>query len=84
MAKRSYKPEEIVSKLRQVDVLHSQGVTISDSPLRVKTRRAGASPGRSAPGGEADEIGGGHECGNLNLDEYTLARHQTSPRSNRS
>ena len=36
MAKRSYKPEEIVSKLRQVDVLHSQGVTISDSPLRVR------------------------------------------------
>ncbi len=26
--------------------------------LRVKTRRTGASPGRSAPGGEADEIGG--------------------------
>ncbi len=27
-------------------------------PLWVKTRRTGASPGRSAPGGEADEIGG--------------------------
>ncbi len=26
--------------------------------LWVKTRRTGASPGRSAPGGEADEIGG--------------------------
>ena len=25
MVKRSYKPEETVSKLRQVDVLHSQG-----------------------------------------------------------
>ncbi len=25
MAKNVYKPEEIVSKLRQVDVLHSQG-----------------------------------------------------------
>ncbi len=31
MAKRSHKPEEIVSKLRQVDVLHSQGATISDA-----------------------------------------------------
>lgn len=30
MAKRSYKPEEIVAKLRQVDVLHSQGMTITD------------------------------------------------------
>jgi len=31
MAKRSHKPEEIVSKLRQVDVLHSQGVTMLDA-----------------------------------------------------
>ncbi len=31
MAKRSYKPEEIVSKLRQVDVLHSQGATMADA-----------------------------------------------------
>ena len=29
--KRSYKPEEIVAKLRQVDVLHSQGSTIADA-----------------------------------------------------
>lgn len=29
MAKRSYKPEEIVAKLRQVDVLHGQGMTIA-------------------------------------------------------
>ena len=31
MAKRSYKPEEIVSKLRQVDVLHSQGMSMVDA-----------------------------------------------------
>ena len=31
MSKRSYKPEEIVAKLRQVDVLHSQGSTIADA-----------------------------------------------------
>jgi len=29
MAKRSYKPEEIVANLRQADVLHSQGMTIA-------------------------------------------------------
>ena len=31
MSKRTYKPEEIVAKLRQVDVLHSQGSTIADA-----------------------------------------------------
>ena len=30
MAKKTYKPEEIVSKLRQVDVLRSQGMTMAD------------------------------------------------------
>ena len=31
MGKRSYKPEEIVSKLRQVDVLHGQGMSMVDA-----------------------------------------------------
>ncbi len=31
MAKKSYKPEEIVSNLRQVDVLHSQGMSMADA-----------------------------------------------------
>lgn len=31
MAKKTYKPEEIVSKLRQVDVLHIQGMTMADA-----------------------------------------------------
>ncbi len=31
MPKRTYKLEEIVSKLRQVDVLHGQGSTIADA-----------------------------------------------------
>ena len=31
MAKKVYKPEEIVLKLRQVDVLHSQGMTMADA-----------------------------------------------------
>ena len=31
MSKKSCKPEEIIAKLRQVDVLHSQGSTIADA-----------------------------------------------------
>ena len=31
MARKSYKPEEIVAKLRQVDVLVSQGQTMADA-----------------------------------------------------
>jgi putative transposase len=31
MAKKVPKPEEIVSKLRQVDVLHSQGMSMADA-----------------------------------------------------
>lgn len=31
MARKSYKPEEIVSKLRQVDVLHSQGMSMAEA-----------------------------------------------------
>ena len=31
MAKKVHKPEEIVSKLRQVDVLHSQGMAMVDA-----------------------------------------------------
>ena len=35
MSKRKYKPEEIVSKLRQGDFLHSQGMTIADEILQI-------------------------------------------------
>ena len=31
MARKSYKPEEVVAKLRQVDVLHSRGMSMSDA-----------------------------------------------------
>ncbi len=31
MSKKVHKPEEIVSKLRQVDVLHSQGMSMADA-----------------------------------------------------
>ena len=33
MAMKRYKPEEIVAKLRQVDVLVSQGQAMVDGPL---------------------------------------------------
>ena len=57
MSKRSYKPEEIVAKLRQVDVLHSQGSTIAGSPpkkwsIRIVMRR------RTADGEQETEAGG--------------------------
>ncbi len=35
MPKKHHKPEEIVSKLRQVDVLHSQGSTVADAIRQV-------------------------------------------------
>ena len=35
MSKRSYKPEEIVAKLQQVDVLHRKGATIADAIRQV-------------------------------------------------
>ncbi len=31
MSKKNYKPEEIISKLRQVDVLQSQGITVAEA-----------------------------------------------------
>ena len=31
MARKHYKPEEIVAKLRQVDVLTSQGTSVADA-----------------------------------------------------
>ena len=31
MARKSYKPEEVVAKLRQVDVFQSQGVSMSEA-----------------------------------------------------
>ena len=35
MAKRTYKAEEIVAKLRQVDVLHGQGMSMADAIRQV-------------------------------------------------
>ncbi len=35
MAKKTYKPEEIVSKLRQFDVLRSQGMEMADAICQI-------------------------------------------------
>ena len=35
MSKKAYKPEEIVAKLRQVDVLHSQGMSMVDAIRKI-------------------------------------------------
>ena len=35
MAKKRYKPEEIVTKLRQVEVLQNQGMAASDAIRRI-------------------------------------------------
>jgi hypothetical protein len=35
MAKRTHKPGEIVARLRQVDVLHGQGMTMAEAIRRV-------------------------------------------------
>jgi len=35
MARKTYKPEEIVAKLRQVDVLHSQGITMAEAVRKI-------------------------------------------------
>ena len=40
MAKKRYKPEEIVSKLRQVEVLQSQGMAASDAICQIGVSEA--------------------------------------------
>lgn len=35
MSRKRYKPEEIVAKLRQVDVLHSQGLSMAEAIRRI-------------------------------------------------
>jgi putative transposase len=40
MARKRYKPEEIVAKLRQVDVLVSQGQGMTEASERTRCSRA--------------------------------------------
>ena len=37
MARKRYKPEEIVAKLRQVDVLTSQGMPVADVSIGIQS-----------------------------------------------
>ncbi len=56
----------------------------TECPLWVKTRRTGASPERSAPGGEADEVGGKADVeieGLLSARERTFSRQAQKVRS---
>jgi hypothetical protein len=39
MPRKSYKPEEIVAKLRQVDVLISQGQSVAEGSVRLVSAR---------------------------------------------
>ena len=57
MARKSYKPEEIVSKLRQVDVLHSQGMSMADAIRRIGVSEVSYYRWRKEYGGmKADQL----------------------------
>jgi hypothetical protein len=66
MPRKSYKPEEIVAKLRQVDVLTSQGKNVAEAirsigirgdvlPLASGVRRVEERPGEAAEGSRDGE-----------------------------
>ena len=67
MPKKRYTPEEIVAKLRQVDVLVSQGQNIADAIRQIsverghllsvaaRVRRAQDRPGKAPEGARAGE-----------------------------
>ncbi len=57
MAKKTYKPEEIVSKLRQFDVLRSQGTTIADAICQISVSEVTFYRWRKEYGGlKADQL----------------------------
>ena len=57
MARKSYKPEEIVSKLRQVDVLHSQGMSMADAIRQIGVSEVSFYRWRKEYGGmKADQL----------------------------
>ena len=59
MARKRYKPEEIVAKLRQVDVLVSQGQNMGDAGQGAKNART--------PAPRRGMLSGGGRCGPLAL-----------------
>ncbi len=57
MAKRTYNPEEIVSRLRQLDVLHSQGMTMADAIRQIGVSEVSFYRWRKEYGGmKADQL----------------------------
>ncbi len=57
MAKKVHKPEEIVSKLRQVDVLHSQGMSMADAIRQISVSEVTFYRWRKEYGGlKADQL----------------------------
>ena len=57
MAKKTYKPEEIVAKLRQVDVLHSQGMSMADAIRQISVSEVTFYRWRKEYGGlKADQL----------------------------
>ena len=57
MANKVHKPEEIVSKLRQVDVLHSQGITMADAIRQISVSEVTFYRWRKEYGGlKADQL----------------------------
>ena len=57
MARKTYKPEEIVSKLRQVDVLHSQGMSMADAIRQIGVSEVTFYRWRKAYGGmKSDQL----------------------------
>ena len=57
MAKKVHKPAEIVSKLRQVDVLHSQGMLVADAMRQISVSEVTFYRWRKEYGGlKADQL----------------------------
>ncbi len=57
MSKKVHKPEEIVSKLRQVDVLHSQGMSMADAIRQISVSEVTFYRWRKEYGGmKADQL----------------------------
>lgn len=57
MAKKVYKPEEIILKLRQVDVLRSQGMTMADAIRQISVSEVTFYRWRKEYGGlKADQL----------------------------
>ncbi len=65
MLKTRHKPEEIVAKLRQVDVLMSQGKSVADAIRTIGVTEVTYYP--LAPGVRRAEVGPGEEAEELSL-----------------